>query len=49
VRAGKASSATIHLQRVHSSKANDAARIPLEDAIVTVGNVPILDDRPARR
>ncbi len=47
VRAGKQSSATIHLKRVHSIKANDAARIPLEDAIVTVGNIPILDDRPA--
>lgn len=47
VRAGKQSSATIHLKRVHSIKANAAARIPLEDAIVTVGNIPILDDRPA--
>jgi hypothetical protein len=44
VRAGKRSTARIHLKTVKSHAAT-AASIPLEDAIVTVGNVPILDDR----
>ena len=47
VRAGKLSTARIHLKRVHTIRASAAARIPLEDAVVSVGNVPILDDRPA--
>lgn len=45
VRAGRQSTAGIHVKRVHAIAARSAARIPLEDAVVTVGNVPILDDR----
>ena len=47
VRAGRQSTSGIHVKRVHSLTARAAARIPLEDAVVTVGNVPILDDRAA--
>ena len=47
VRAGRLSPASIHLKRIHSATASAAAAIPLKDAIVSVGNVPILDDRPA--
>ncbi len=47
VRAGTQRTAGIHLKRVPSIAARAAARIPLEDAIVTVGNIPILDDRSA--
>jgi hypothetical protein len=47
VLAGKQSQARIHLKRVHSTRASAAARIPLKDAVVTVGNIPILDDRAA--
>lgn len=47
VRQGTQSTASIHVKRVHATRGSVAASIPLEDAIVSVGNVPILDDRPA--
>jgi hypothetical protein len=47
VRAGGQSTLAIHVKRVHSTRADAAASIPLEDAIVSVGNIPILDGRAA--
>jgi hypothetical protein len=48
VRFGKQSTTGLHLKTIKkATDASAAAQIPLEDAIVTVGNIPILDDRAA--